>query len=55
MNLALAIVALLFAAGGACLIAGVYLLLGAAWALLASGGLLGAAAFYLRLRLPLNG
>lgn len=55
MPIALAIIALLFAAAAACLIAGVYLLLGMAWALLASGVLLGAAAFYLRLRLPLNG
>lgn len=55
MPLALAIVALLFAAAAVCLIAGVYLLLGVAWAVLASGGLLGTAAFYLRLRLSPNG
>lgn len=55
MPIALAIIALLFIAGGASLVFGVYLLIGVAWAFIVCGVLLGAVAFYLRLRLPQHG
>ena len=55
MRAALAIIALLFLAAGGCLVAGILLLAGLPWALLATGILLFAAAIFLRSGLRPNG
>lgn len=48
MAAALSIIALLFALAAGCIVAGIYLLAGTAWALIAIGLLLFGAAVYLR-------
>lgn len=55
MNTAISIVALLFLAAAACIVAGVQMLLGNAWALISAGVLLFGAATYLRARLTPHG
>lgn len=55
MKVALAIIAALFVLSGACAIAGVFLLAGLAWALIATSAALCGAAVYLRARLPAHG